>query len=142
MIGQQRLGVAASITPDTGIPTGNEANRLVLASTWNANLLPTCWILGVQITNVQSPQIAFEADLYLWGRDAQQSLWGRLGENEGQLNAGTTFQGTAGDGWWFVFQNLEVWQDLYIQQANLVGSPTITCSLYPMYEQAVELRGL
>lgn len=143
MIGMQRLGHRVELVPDTGIPSGDEANRLTLASSWNVNLLPTCWIIGIQMENGSSPPVSNETDLYLWARDHQWDVWGRLGENNGAMNGGETFAfATLFDGWWFVYQNLEVWKDLYLQQDDQTGSPKVTCFVYPMYEMAVELRGL
>jgi hypothetical protein len=137
-IGQQRFGNMVTVTPDTGIPSGDEANRLVIATAFNVNLVPTCWQFHIQITAAG----AFEADLYAWGREPQYDQWGRLGSSNGHMNGGTVLEGTTADGWWFVYQNIEVFGDLYIEQANLVGAPTINIRLFPMYEQAVELRGL
>lgn len=142
MIGSQKLGRWAQITPDTGLPLGNEANRLTLYSTWNRNLLPTCWILSVYLQNA-SPPAAVDVDLYLWGRDYENNVWGRLGLNDGHVNGGTEYtSATLWDSWYYVLQNLEIWKDLYLQQVNTTGSPTLTCYLAPLYEQAIELRGL
>ena len=146
MIGQQRLGRFASITPTVGRPSGDEANRLVVANNWDVTLLPTCWIIGVWFVGA-SPPAAVEVNLYLWGRDFQLDAgagrWGRLGNNDGNLNGADAFEpDTQTDAWWFVLQNLEIWRDLYVEQLNTTGAPTVTCELAPMYEQAVELRGL
>jgi len=145
MIGQQRLGRFASITPTAGRPDGDEANRLVLGTTWETTQLPTCWIIGVWFVGA-SPPAAVDVNLYLWGRDYQLDAgvgrWGRLGLNDGNLNGANAFTpATLTDSWWFVLQNLEVWKDLYLQQLNTTGAPTVTAELAPMYEQAVELRG-
>jgi hypothetical protein len=146
MIGQQRLGRFSDITPTVGRPDGNEANRLVMAGTWDAQLLPTCWLIGVWFVGT-SPPAAVDVNLYLWGRDnlldAGAGRWGRLGLNDGNLNGASAFEpDTVTDSWWFILQNLEIWQDLYLEQLNTTGAPTVTAALAPMYEQAVELRGL
>jgi hypothetical protein len=138
MIGQQRFGTMAAITATTGDPSGDEANRLVMATAWNINQVPTCWQFHIRITAAA----AFEVALHLWAREPQYNNWGRLGENGGQMNGGATFTGTTAGGWWFVYQNLEVYQDLFVEYANLLGAPTLFVRLFPMYEQAPELRGL
>jgi len=142
MIGSQKLGLWAQLTPGTDLPVGNVAGRLTMPGPWHPQQLPTCWILSVYLANA-SPPAAVDVDLYLWGRDYEMSQWGRLGLNDGSVNGGTAYtSATLWDAWYYVLQNLEVWSDLYLQQVNTTGAPTLTCYLAPLYEQAVELRGL
>jgi hypothetical protein len=141
MIGSQRLGRFFPMTPTVGRPSGDEANRLTLATTWDVTILPTCWIIGVWFVGT-SPPAAVDVNLNMWARDHQNNLWGRLGLNNGNLNGADAFTpATVTDSWWFVLQNLEIWKDLYLQQENTTGAPTVTAQLAPMYEQAMELRG-
>lgn len=142
MIGSQRLGRWAAITTAANMPSGDEATRLVLSTSWDPNLLPTCWVFSLHLQN-SSPPVQCQFDVYVWGRDFVNNQWGRLGLNDGHLNGGTQYDvATLTDGWYYVLQNLEVWKDLYVQQVDALGAAILTCHLAPLYEQAVELRGL
>jgi len=139
---QQLLAPTAAAN---GAPSGDQAGRLVMSTAFSGAVPKSIdWILRVRITAIHgSPPVAqdFEADVYLWGRDEEDQIWGYLGEDNGQLNGGDTFTGNGAGNWYFIYTNLGLFQDLWLQVANIVGDGfSIQADLAPFYN--CEANGL
>lgn len=146
---RQVMGAGATLLANTtaanGVPSGDQAGRLVMATAYpGATPMPIDWLMRVRIQSIASPpaSTAFEMDGYLWGRDAEDEVWGQIGINDGQINNATTISETGiVVVRYFSYTNLGLFQDLWLQVANLVGADIqIDATLWPVYN--CEANGL
>lgn len=99
------------------------------------------WLLRLNITVDDSPIATAEVDVHLWGRDAEDTLWGTLGNGEGMINGGETVTCIGSQSLYFILQNLGLFQDLWLELRNIAGAGfSLSADLAPFYN--CEANGL
>lgn len=121
----------ASTVADNGAPSGNQAGRLVVGTNFKAVPYTIDWQIFVEITGTGD----ISADLFLWGRDDEDSVWGTIGLNNGQLNNGVTIEGTTATRRYFGYQNIVAgFSDLYLEVLDLTGTnAAVVAKIRPVY---------
>lgn len=135
-MGRQVIGnseeLLAATAANNGAPVGDQAGRLVMATDFPVVPESIDWLIRVELTTTAG---IISADLHLWGRDKEDTTWGTLGNNDGQMNGGVTIAGTDPTIRYFVYQDLGVFQDLWLEVRNLtgIGETSVRADIYPIY---------